>query len=120
MWNSWHIYIKAPNSPVQALEDDVMDVFDPVDIINDNDDIIKDENDDKEAKGYPDLGCFHVRSVGSHNMDTNFPFLSMPPTTTNTCATIPATIITTPTPIHSAAPTDNATAATITTTNNNN
>ena len=39
MWNRRQIYIRAPNSPVQALEDDVMDIFDPVDIINDNDDI---------------------------------------------------------------------------------
>ena len=72
MWNRRHIYIRAPDSPVQALEDDVMDVFDPVDIINDNDDINKDENDDREAEGYPNLGRFHVWSVGSQNMDTNF------------------------------------------------
>ena len=82
MWNSRNIDIRAPDSPVQALEDDVMNVFDPVDIINDNDDINKDENDDREAEGYPNLGRFHVRSVGSHNMDTNqdkfiLPFISM-------------------------------------------
>ena len=93
MWNSRNIdNIRAPDSPVQALEDDVMDVFDPVDIINDNDDINKDENDDREAKGYPNLGRFHVWSVGSHNMDTNFPSLSMPPTNSST----PTTNLTSP------------------------
>ena len=93
MWNSRNIdNIRAPDSPVQALEDDVMDVFDPVDIINDNDDINKDENDDREAEGYPNLGRFHVRSVGSHNMDTNFPSLSMPPTNSST----PTTNLTSP------------------------
>jgi len=80
MRNSINIFIRAPNNPVQALEDDVMDVFDPVDIINDNDDINKDENDDREAECYPNRGRFLARSVGSHNMDTNFPSLSMPAT----------------------------------------
>merc|ERR1711895_166159 len=79
MRNSINIFIRAPNNPVQALEDDVMDVFDPVDIIND-------ENDDREAECYPNRGRFLARSVGSHNMDTNFPSLSMEATNSNTCA----------------------------------
>ena len=37
MWNNRNIdNIRAPDSPVQALEDDLMDVFDPMDIINDD------------------------------------------------------------------------------------
>ena len=88
MRNSINIFIRAPNNPVQALEDDVMDVFDPVDIINDNDDINKDENDDREAECYPNRGRFLARSVGSHNMDTNFPSLSMPATNSSTSTTI--------------------------------
>merc|ERR1711895_40560 len=87
MRNSINIFIRAPNNPVQALEDDVMDVFDPVDIINDNDDINKDENDDREAECYPNRGRFLAQSVGSHNMDTNFPSLSMPATNSNTSTT---------------------------------
>merc|ERR1711895_167936 len=86
MMNSINNVIRAPNNPVQALEDDVMDVFDPVDIINDNDNINKDENDDREAECYPNRGRFLARSVGSHNMDTNFPSLSMEATNSNTCA----------------------------------
>merc|ERR1712237_137743 len=87
MRNSINIFIRAPNNPVQALEDDVMDVFDPVDIINDNDDINKDENDDREAECYPNRGRFLALSVGSHNMDTNFPSLSMPATNSSTSTT---------------------------------
>ena len=93
MWNSRNIYnIRAPDSPVQALEDDVMDDFNPVDIINDNDDINKDENDDRKAEGYSNLGRYDVRSVGSHNMDTNFTSLSMLPTNSST----PTTNLTSP------------------------